>query len=65
MGAASRFSNDGGTFQILEVIAELLGTGESLLVGLHVGRFSQGPIWWVDSPFRSQRSFRWGGSENR
>jgi len=31
MGAASRFSNDGGTFQILEVIAELLGTGEVCL----------------------------------
>src|SRR6266851_4569639 len=40
MGAASGgLANDGGTFQILEVVAELLGTGESLLRREHVGWF--------------------------
>jgi len=65
MGAASRFSNDGGTFQILEVIAELLGTGESLLVGLHVGRFSQGPILVGRLAIPFPEIVQVGGSENR
>jgi hypothetical protein len=38
--ASGGFANDGGPFQILQVVGELLGAGEGLCGGQHVGRFA-------------------------